>query len=316
VGRALSCFLVVAALLLPARADGSYIFGDLNATSPKLAVNRSGIALITYTTQAGKARHVLAWGAINGVAHPQTTPVAQQAFNVDYSGGWKSRHNASYWKTFRNACKRYDGPALPFFVAGCKAPDGSYWALQSWQRNLPMRGYAPWLPSQSAYELHLSHWSGPLPVLDVTMAWTYNGAQQGFFGRMTYHDEPVYGTRSTSSNVRDAFSRNISIDTFNSSYGPGWQHATQISTHAGNGGFCYTFVPQPPPAGYPSQDPHGNGLGEQIRVEAIGPGVTPIVQWVGNKLPGQFDSAANAKARAHFDEILAGDKHCAPERPS
>ena len=314
--RGLLAILAGAALALPAQGDASQILGGINGTPPTLKVNRQGIALVMFTTYAGKPAHILAWGAINGLAHPATPAVAQQKFDVDFSGGWKSRHNAKYWKTFKNACKKYDGPALPFLVAACKAPDGSYWAIQTWQRNLPMRGYDPWTPLQKAYELHLSHWSGPLPVLDVTMAWTYAGQQQGFFGQMTYQGQPVYGTHTTSAKIGDPFARNISIDTFNSSYGAGWRHATQIATHPGNGGFCYTFVPQPPPSGYPSQDPHGNGLGTQIRVEAMGPGVTPVVATVVPRLSDQFDASKNDAARAHFDQILRGDQHCAPERPS
>jgi hypothetical protein len=304
-----------AAFLLPVCAGASSILGDVNGTRPALEVNRQGIALVMFATLAGKQEHVLAWGAINGVPNP-TASVPQQKFKLDYSGGWKSRHNSSYWKKFKNACAPYDGPALPFFVAGCKAPDGSYWAIQTWQRNLPMRGYDPWLPTQSAYELHLSHWSGPLPVLDVSMAWTYGGRQQGLFGRLGYQGQGVYGTHTASATVGDPFARNVSIDTFDSSYGPGWRHATQIAAHSGSGGFCYTFVPQPPPAGYPGSDPHGDGLGTQLRVEAMGPGVTPIVDWIGYRLPSQFDLSVNAPVRAHFDEILGSDKHCAPERPS
>ena len=34
---------------------------------------------------------------------------------------------------------------LVWLVAACRAPDGSYWALQRWQRLLPMRGIAPFL---------------------------------------------------------------------------------------------------------------------------------------------------------------------------
>jgi hypothetical protein len=172
------------------------------------------------------------------------------------------------------------------------------------------------MKSQQAYELHLSHWTGALPELDVTMAWTYDGQQQGFFGQMAYQGQPVYGTHTASSKIGDPFARNISIDTFDSSYGAGWRHATQISTHAGNGGFCYTFVPQAPPSGYPADDPHGNGLGTQIRVEAMGPGVTPIVATVFERLSDQFDPSSNALARARFDQILGADRHCAPERPS
>jgi hypothetical protein len=50
----------------------------------------------------------------------------------------------------------------------------------------------------------------------------------------------------------------------------------------------------------------------------MGPGVTPAVQWEGPGLPGWNNSAGQqqqqAKARAQWDEIMVGDKKCAPER--
>ena len=82
-------------------------------------------------------------------------------------------------------------------MAACKAPDGTYWALQSWQRALPLLGFDPWLPSQTQYELHLSHRSGDLPKLEVYAHWTYGGAWQGLFGRLTYLGNPVHGFGST-----------------------------------------------------------------------------------------------------------------------
>ncbi len=301
------------AVLFPGALPASNILGDRDVSGPTLKVSAGGIALVEYTTRAGLKRHVLAWGAINAAPNPGTGVSTQAKFSFDYSGGWKSQKNASYWKTFKNACKPYDGPALPFFVTGCKAADGSYWALQSWQRNLPMRGFDPWTDEQKAFELHLSHWSGPLPVLEIHQNWTYGGAQQGFFGRLMYQDQPVYGTRSPSASVSDSWARNIYIDAYNSDYGSGWRHDTAINTHPVNGGFCYTFVPQAPPRGYPSAAPHGNGLGERYRISVMGPGVTPIVQWEGSRL-GSFDTARHAQMRGRFDEILGGDKHCAPER--
>jgi hypothetical protein len=307
-------FLVV---VLIATAGGSArastLLGDRNVSNASIAVDARGIAVVTYTTSAGVQRHVLAWGAVNALAH-QTSPTdVQTAFQFDYSGGWKSHQDANFWKKIKNVCKPYDGPALPFFVAGCTAPDGSYWALQTWQRNLPMRGFAPWTDAQKAVELHLSHWTGALPVLEIYQHWTYANAQQGFFGRLTYNGQPVYGSRSVSATVADTWARNIYIDVYDSDYGPGWKHDTAISTHPGNGGFCYTFVPQAPPAGYPSTQPNGNGLGTSYRISAMGPGVTPIVQWVGTKL-GPFDSAKNAASTQQFDQILGGDVHCAAER--
>ena len=148
-------------------AHASTILGDRNVRGATLAVDAHGLAVVGYTTSAGLQRHVLAWGAINALPHPTSPTDVQTAFKFDYSGGWKTHQSAGFWKTVKNACGPYTGPALPFFVAGCDAPDGSYWALQSWQRNLPMRGFAPWTDAQKAVELHLSHWSGDLPALEA-----------------------------------------------------------------------------------------------------------------------------------------------------
>lgn len=305
---------LTAAICIPAAATASAIFGDLNVTGISLKVNTKGMALVTYKTEAGAIRHVLVWGAASAVPNPTAAP-QQQKFQMDYSGGWKSQKNAKFWSTFKNACTKYDGPALPFLVTACKAPDGSYWALQAWQRNLPMRGFDPWTAKQKGVELHVSHWSGPLPELEIYQAYTYGNANQGFFGRLMYDGDPVYGTRSPSATVADPWARNIYIDVFNSDYGPGWKHDTAINTHPGNGAFCYTFTPQAPPKGYPSDKPNGNGLGERYRISVMGPGVTPIIQWEGAKL-GPRSQAAQSAAQDRFDAILGGDSHCAAERPS
>ncbi len=310
--RRIGLFGCALALCLPGSAAGA-IFGDLSVSDPTLKVNARGIALVEYTTAAGLRRHVLVWGAIDGVPHQTNPPAVQPRFRMDYSGGWKSRKNPNYWQSLRDGCGRYDGPALPFFVVGCKAPDGTYWALQAWQRNLPMRGFAPWTAKQRGVELHVSHWSGELPRLEVYRHWTYGRSAQGIFGRLLYRGQPVYGTRTPSASVRDEWARNVSIDTFDSDYGPGWKHDTSIATHPGNGGFCYSFVPQRPPSGYPKTTPNGRGLGEHHRVSAIGPGVTPIVQTVVPRLR-VYDADAQREATRRFDAILGGDKHCAPER--
>jgi hypothetical protein len=313
--------LVVATLALAAAsvwagaAPAAGLFSDTDVKNPTLKVNGKGIALVTYQTQAGATRHVLVSGAVNAVPHPdaQNPSLKQQAFTFDYSGGWKSQKNAKYWQTLKDTCKPYDGPALPLLVVACKAADGSYWSLQSWQRNLPMRGFDPWTAKQKAFELWVAHWTGPLPELEIYRQWTYGGQQQGFFGRLLYQAQPVFGTRSPSASVQDPWARNITIDVLDSDYGPGWRHDTQINTHPVNGGFCYSFVPQVPPKGYPSDQPNGNGLGTRWRVLVSGPGVTPIITWEGDKL-GPFDAAKAAETQKAFDSILGGDQHCSKER--
>src|SRR5207248_3855966 len=127
-------------------------------------VNADGEALVQYTV-GSRVRHVLAWGALNAV--PPAPGGKQVALSLDYSGGYAKYHR-NYWQTFPKACGRYDGPRLSWFVTACKAPDGSYWALQSWQRELPDYGVKP-TRAQTAWELRLSHFTvaAALPVLDI-----------------------------------------------------------------------------------------------------------------------------------------------------
>ena len=193
-----------------------------------LAVNSKGEALVTYQRSDGKVRHLLAWGAVNANA-PTDQAVPQVHFKYDYSGGWDNTTRAPTGRRSRTSAHPTTGPLFPYFVAGCKAPDGSYWAIQSWQRALPLLGFDPWKPQQTAFELP-SHWSGELPKLEVYGHWTYGGAWQGLFGRLTYGGSPVHGFGATGDgNPRDRYGRNVYIDTFNSVYGAGWKRESGSS---------------------------------------------------------------------------------------
>ena len=169
--------LTLVVLASPTSALASEHLGDRDVDFLSLKVNGRGEALVSYRRSDGARRDVLIWGAVNAHAPDEDRP--QVSFQYDYSGGWKSHGTADYARTFNDACRAYDGPELVLRVAACKAPDGSYWALQSWRRLAPMRGVAPFRPEQNAYELHVSHWSGPLPVLEVSPNWTYGGDTAG-----------------------------------------------------------------------------------------------------------------------------------------
>ena len=310
--RAALLSLVLAGSVAANPAAASEYFGDLDVTFLSLKVNARGEALISYRKANGARRDVLVRGAVNARAPDPQRP--QVKFEMDYSGGWRMHGSAGYARSFRDKCRAYDGPELVLFVAACKAPDGSYWALQRWQRLAPMRGFDPFLPRQTAYELHLSHWSGPLPSLEVSPNWTYGGSLQGLFGRLTYRDEPVYGFRTPSATRTDPYSRFVYIDTFNSVYGPGWKRDTAIVTHQRNGAFCYSFVAQVPPPGYPSREPRGPGNGERHRVTVMGPGVTPVVRWEGKGLY-RYDAASDLIFNRLFDRLVGPeDKVCVRER--
>jgi len=303
--------VVVAGLALVVPASASEQFGDLDVSFLSLQVNAGGEALVSYRTTAGTVRHVYVWGAINANAPDPGVP--QVRFHYDYSGGL-ARSGRQTWRAFADRCRAYDGPRLVWLVAACKAPDGSYWALQRWQRLLPMRGIDPFKPGQSAYELHVSHWSGPLPVLDVSPNWTYGGTWQGLFGRLTYLGRPAYGFRTPSARQRDSYARFFYIDTFDSAFGQGWKHDAGKVAHSRNGAFCYSFVPQWTPPGYPAHVLRPPGNGKRHRVTVMGPGVTPVVQWEGAGL-GRYNAQRDADFNALFDEIVGpADKVCVNER--
>jgi hypothetical protein len=300
-------------------ASASEPLSNTNVKKPALAVNKKGEAMVTYTTATGNLRHVLVWGAVNAKEPSSTSP--QVRFSYDYAGGFRKHKNGNYWKTFRNACKPYDGPALPMVVASCKAPDGSYWAVQSWVRGQPLLGFKPFLPVHSASELHVSHWTGELPQLTVGVHWTYGHSAIGVFGQFVYQGKPVFGFKSTAEgNPLGRYERNVYIDTRNSVYGEGYWRESGILTHNPTGAFCHSFVPQKPFPGYPSQTIRPAAPGDDYRFTIMGPGVTPVVQvtipglekWRGST----EQVAAQGLAQRLWDQIMVGDKKCAPENGS
>jgi hypothetical protein len=269
---------VTAALSFAGAASAAQLI-DRDAAGLKLAVDAKGEALLTYR-KGGAMKHVLVWGAVNALA--PTPGVQQVKFHVDYAGGW-GKYRTLYWQHFSGRCGRYDGPALPNLVAACKAPDGSYWAAQQWPQPLPDLGFTPWLPAQQQQWLEVSHWSGPVAHLDVGMHWVYDGRFQSIFGRLTYNGQPVHGFGTSRYGVpTDGFGRLIYLDTYNSAYGPGWRRENSFVAHSPSGVFCYGFYPFDPTQGGYQYPPgrtarRGPGTGEQYRVFAEGPGVTPDV---------------------------------------
>ena len=313
-GRLTFALLVAAcalAVIVPG-AGASEPLQDANVKLLSLKVNGKGEALLTYRKSDGSLRRVLAWGALN--ARAPSADVPQMRFRWDYAGGWGKYRNGRYWQSFKNRCSPYDGPPLPLLVAACKAPNGTYWTVQAWQRRLPLLGFDPWLPHHTNWELHIAHWSGDLPSLEVFPNWTYGGRWQGVFGRYSYLGQPIFGFGSNVKGVpKDKYGRNLYIDTLNSAYGPGWKRESGILTHKGTGTFCHSFVPQRPFVGYPSQDVRPPANGERYRVTVGGPGVTPVTQV---ELAGltKADTQRDAEFNSMFDQVMAGDRICSSER--
>jgi len=295
VGRHLLLPLSAALLLLSAPTASASEIIDRNAQNVRLAVDAKGQALVTYQVH-GHVMHVRAWGAVD--ARQPTISRPQVRFKKDYSG--------RYWTSFRNQCRAYDGPRLAFQVAACAAPDGSYWALQSWRRTLPNFDGSP-RSGLGARELHLSHWSGAIATLDAWTDWVYGGRYHHLFGRLTYDGKPVYGFSATRvGSPLDTYGRNIYVDTLDSRYGKGWRRENAFLAHRPTGVFCYGFYR------FTSRGP---GNGAKYRLTAIGPGVTPDVSIT---LPGLHDYDANSSGDVAYeqqrnalqDSIAGVDKKC------
>ncbi|HEX6491490.1 MAG TPA: hypothetical protein VF002_08995 [Gaiellaceae bacterium] len=284
-----------------------------------LAVNNKGEALVSYRTLSGRSQHVLAWGAVN--AHQPNRAFRQVRFQLDYAGGWTKYRNGNYWKSFKNSCRPYDGPALAWVVKACKASDGSYWALQQWQVQLPDLGFTPWTTGLAQWELHLSHWTTSLPKLEVWQDWIYSGRFQNLFGRYTYMGHPVFGFGTTNYGApTDGYGRLLYLDTHNSAYGRGWRRENSFVSHNPTGVFCYGFYPHSAmsggythPPGFSGMRPRGTG--DMYRLTAPGPGVTPDVMWSGPGLhkfnaSSPQDVAYQQAMIAQLNSILNGDKLC------
>jgi hypothetical protein len=308
----------VAALGLVGAANASQLIAR-NASNARLAVNAKGTALISYRLR-GRVMHLLAWGAVNARQRPANARIPQVKFELDYSGGWK--HHRLRWKHFKNRCGRYDGPELPWLVAACKGPNGSYWALQSWQTALPDLGMAPWLSSQKTWWLHLSHWTGPLAQLEVHTDWIYGNRFQELFGRFTYRGVGIRGFDTTRFGApTDGYGRLLFLDTFDSSYGAGWLRENSFVSHGPPGMFCYGFYPRSPWIGGYAHPPgiakrkRGPGTGRQYRITGQGPGVTPDVLWQGPGLhpfdrSDPADVALESRMNATLDSIRGGWGKC------
>ncbi|HLE99917.1 MAG TPA: hypothetical protein VI540_08470 [Gaiellaceae bacterium] len=297
------------ASILPDAARASQLVAR-NTSGERLAVSRDGKALVTYLA-GGRVRRVLAWGAVDALL---PSPSRKQVeLRLDYSGGWGSV-GRPVWKTLRNVCGPYTGPALRFVVVSCTAPDGTHWALQRWRRSQANYGLPSWKPGHGAWELRLSHWSGSLARLEVWRDWSYNGRWHHLFGRLTYRGRPIHGFATTpSGEPLDSHGRVLYLDTLDSAYGRGWRRENAFVARRPTGAFCYGLVPHTAHTG--ERRPPGNG--RRYRLAVSGPGVTPDVVWEG---PGLHDFRhGDASDRAHEAAmtvlqrtIFRGSESCRP----
>ena len=191
-------------------------------------------------------------------------------------------------------------------------PDGSHWAVQSWQRGLPNLGFDPWKPLQSSRELRLSRWSTELPKLELWTNWAYSKRFHHVFGRFSWLGQPVFGFGSTTKGVTHGQLRAQHLPR-HAQLGvrPRLEARELVPRPPRHGVFCYGFYPHDPYPGYPAGGRRPEGKGERYRATAIGPGVMPDVTWEGDA-PVTYDEALDRQLVEAQRTLYAGDKLCKP----
>jgi hypothetical protein len=271
-----ACVVALVAFAFAGDAAASELIGR-DGGRAALQVNGAGQARVSWS-EDGATRRLVAANAIN--ARPPSAGVPQVSFRLRYGAG----------SVRDGGCGRYDGPQLAWLAVACKAPDGSYWALQRWQRLKPNYG-----GRRGNWELRLSHWSGPLPVLRLWTDWAYRRFDH-LYGQYSYQGRAVHGFSATpQGSPRDDYGRNLYVDTLDSRYGSGWRRENSFLAQRPNGAFCYGFYP------HGSRPP---GKGTHYRATVIGPGVTPDVMWEGDA-PGPFSAQRERQANAHQRQLFA-----------
>lgn len=296
--------LTAFAVILPPAATASGFIDVVRGRTPVAIKVDGGSRAMVYYAKGGVGRHVLVSGAVN--ARWPNSSVRQVRFRLDHSGGWKTTGRA-LWKKFRDRCRPYDGPSLPYLVAACRAPNGSYWAVQEWRVDEPNFGVLPSTLRQRSYSIRVSHWTTAVANLEVHSDWVYNGRWHEVFGRATYMGRPVYGFRSTTNGAPlEKYGRLIYLDTFDSIYGPGWHRENAFLPHRPSGVFCAGFYPR---------NGRRPGNGSLYRVTLMGPGVTPdvavTVPGLHNFRRGNAEDAAyEAEQNKTLDRLARGGRWC------
>jgi len=238
-------------------------------------------------------KKVLIWGALNAIEYsPSKKP---PTFKVDYSGGYKAFQDPRAWQKIKNQCKPNDElkKKFPGVVAACTMPNGEHWMLQEWQRLAPNYGAQPTGTAMKT-ELHVSHFTDAyIPVLWLKWGWSKSADKvyDHLYGVFSCNGFPVYGAKATKLGVPlDDYGRNIYVDVKNAAWKKSgaytkkgdWHTFNSFLAHKGNGAFCASVYPKMFGITRPGYD-----QSTRFRATAMGPGVTPIVQWEGPP-PGSY----------------------------
>ena len=272
--------------------------------------------MVTYSVR-GRVTHLLAWGAVNARPRPATL-VEDPAGRVQARLLRRLEAPASsIWKHLQERVPRLRrARARVVRRPACKASNGSYWALQSWQTALPDLGFAPVAQASSGpggctsrtgrgcSRSSTSTRTGSTAAASRrSSASTPTRAQgvRGFgttdVGRADRQLRPaaVTWTRTTRPTARAGCARTRSSRTGR----PGCSATASTARNPCVGGYAH-------PRCDPEPQASGRGPASMYRITAAGPGVTPDVMWQGAWPPPVQSQQPVRRVAREPDERHAG----------
>jgi hypothetical protein len=197
------CALVAALACLTAASANASVMVALDAHGASLRVDAAGNAEVSWTQADG--------------SHRTLTIDRSGAMHYGSSGvGADVSHPAG-------------AVEVPFAVVVRQTPDGSYYALQAWQR---LDGHP--------VELRFSRWQGDPTRLTLQAACCKWGGEN-IKGYATFHGKPIFGFHATPKGAPlDPYGRNVYLDTFRAGH---WERMMGILTHSPNGFYSLWIRP-------------------------------------------------------------------------
>ena len=175
--RACACLVVLGMAGGAVDASEASITVGHESSGEHLRVTAAGAAIVSWT-EGGRRRHVIIRGS-----------------QLRYRGRLRGAHAGAAIT-----------PDVPLAVAEVQLPDGTKLALQRLHRHGQFGRRGP-------IELRFSRWHGEPTRLSLTGEWVDHGRFPRICGTATYHGQPFYGYRHTSTGVPlDPEGRNVYLD--------------------------------------------------------------------------------------------------------
>ena len=234
---------------------------------------------MTYRRADGSAASRPRLGRDQRVARrSETTP--QVRFRWDYAGGWGKYRNVQVLERLQEplrGVRRAGAPDARRGVQGAERQllDGSGMAARS-----RSSASTPWLPDQTNWELHLSHFSGELPKLEAFAELDVrrragrgsSGATLPRQADLRLRLERQGRPRRTSTAATSTSTRS----TRHTGRAGSVSRETHAQRHRRRSATASSRSARSP--GYPSQEMRPAAPGERYRVTVGGPGVMPVMQ--------------------------------------